>query len=356
MLSTLPPASNEPRQAPGSDDTLPAAQPPAAGSVFAELLPAGAAADLDDASAMDDGAAALDETAAPLADATAAAGNPAANLVLLGAGLLPLALPTAPLPAEHDSAAGSSDDKHAAALPATRPAATLPPQLLSALPAVTAGSAADSAASHYAAANLAAARGADASAPHAAGQALAAAVLAATGSQADNAGDGAQPVASSLPVATALPLGNPAPAPAQWAPLKLPAGQPAQWAQPLQQALGERLRVQAGNGIEQAVIRLDPPHLGSLEIAIRHEAGSLQVQLSAGNGELLRQLHAISDNLRQGLGNRQYGEVAVWVADSRQQQAGHGGQQRQGAPREQRPGQALYEAGQGNEQAAFTLA
>jgi flagellar hook-length control protein FliK len=91
------------------------------------------------------------------------------------------------------------------------------------------------------------------------------------------------------------------------------AGPPAAWRQTLHEALGERLHLQLGNNMEQAVIRLEPPMLGRIEIAIRHAAGSLEVALSATNGEVLRQLQSVSENLRADLAQRQYTEVAVTV-------------------------------------------
>jgi type III secretion system needle length determinant len=130
--------------------------------------------------------------------------------------------------------------------------------------------------------------------------------------------------------------------------VKLAPAAPEQWRQPLAEALGDRLRLQLGRGSEQAVIRLDPPMLGRIEISIRHEAGSLQVQLSASNGDVLRQLHGIGDGLRQELSQRQQGEVSVVVSDS-SRDAGAGGDQRgrgrDAKDAEDRPGRALTEAG-----------
>jgi flagellar hook-length control protein FliK len=122
---------------------------------------------------------------------------------------------------------------------------------------------------------------------------------------------------------------------------------PAQWRQPLADALGERLQFSVQRGFDQAVIRLDPPQLGRIEIAIRHEAGALQVHMTATHGEVVRQLNAIGDSLRQDLGQRQYGEVSVSVSD-----AGAGsGRDAEGRPRGRlpdalpdEPGRALAEA------------
>jgi flagellar hook-length control protein FliK len=154
-------------------------------------------------------------------------------------------------------------------------------------------------------------------------------------------------------------------APAQNAPaadtVKL-AGPPAAWRQSLQEALGDKLHVQVTNNVEQAVIRLEPPQLGRIDIAIRHSAGTLEVNISASNGEVLRQLQTVSDNLRSDLSQRQFTEVAVTVAPmARQgnatpfgdpQQPGRGRQQAR--DQENEPGRALADGD--TAKSAFTLA
>jgi len=139
------------------------------------------------------------------------------------------------------------------------------------------------------------------------------------------------------------------------------AGPPTAWRQSLQEALGQRMNVQVGNGIEQAVIRLEPPQLGRIDIAIRHSAGALEVNISASNSEVLRQLQTVSDNLRSDLSQRQFTEVAVTVAPAPKNGAApFGDPQQQGRGRQQdreqednQPGRALAEAG--NNSSAFTL-
>ncbi|WP_176460826.1 flagellar hook-length control protein FliK [Janthinobacterium sp. PC23-8] len=91
-------------------------------------------------------------------------------------------------------------------------------------------------------------------------------------------------------------------------------GTAQQWQEPLREALGERLQTQISRNSEYAVIRLDPPMLGRIDIAIRHTAGSLQVNLSASNTEVLRQLQSIGENMRNDLAQRQYTEVAVTIS------------------------------------------
>jgi flagellar hook-length control protein FliK len=111
-------------------------------------------------------------------------------------------------------------------------------------------------------------------------------------------------------------------------------GTPEQWQQPLREALGDRLQVQLQRNNDQAVIRLEPPNMGSIEISIRHSAGALQVNLSANNSEVLRQLNTIGDSVRQDLSNRQFSDVAVTVSSSRAQaQADQGGRNASSAAR-----------------------
>jgi flagellar hook-length control protein FliK len=138
------------------------------------------------------------------------------------------------------------------------------------------------------------------------------------------------------------------------------AGPPTAWRQSLQEALGERMHLQVGKGIEQAVIRLEPPQMGRIDIAIRHSAGMLEVNISATNGEVLRQLQNVSDNLRSDLSQRQFTEVAVTVAPAQKNGAAPFGDPQQGRGRRQdreqednQPGHALAEAD--NNASAFSL-
>ena len=130
------------------------------------------------------------------------------------------------------------------------------------------------------------------------------------------------------------------------------SGPPTAWRQTLQEALGDRLQLQVGKNAEQAVIRLEPPMLGRVEIAIRHSAGALEVHISATNGEVLRQLQSVSEGLRNDLAQRQFTDVAVNVAQAPRGASaapmfagGEGrGRQQDGRQQEQNPGEALAEA------------
>jgi len=100
------------------------------------------------------------------------------------------------------------------------------------------------------------------------------------------------------------------------------SGPPTAWRQTLQEALGDRLQLQAGRGIEQATIRLEPPMLGRIDIAIRHSGGNLEVHIAASNSEVMRQLSGVSDALRNDLANRQFSSVSVSVGETPRTQAG----------------------------------
>ncbi|GAA0758911.1 flagellar hook-length control protein FliK [Ideonella azotifigens] len=131
--------------------------------------------------------------------------------------------------------------------------------------------------------------------------------------------------------------------------LALPAGPDADLRQPLRQALGPRLAWQADQRSEQAQLRLSPPQLGHIDIQIRHEGGSLQVQLSASHAEVARQLAQVSDGLRQDLSQRHAGEVRVQVGQGAANgsdfgQSGRQQPQRTTSDEAQAPGRALAEA------------
>ncbi|NMG34604.1 hypothetical protein GRF61_09130 [Azoarcus sp. TTM-91] len=162
------------------------------------------------------------------------------------------------------------------------------------------------------------------------------------------------PATAATTVSAAVASASASGAAGESATLKLPNGEASQWRQPLAQALGERLEVQLARGSERAVIRLDPPMMGTVEIVVRHEGGALQVHLSATHGDVLRQLHALSDSLRQDPALRQFSEVSVQVSDAGRD--GDGRQrQRQAEGNAEEPGRALAEAEAGHAPQGFSL-
>jgi flagellar hook-length control protein FliK len=174
------------------------------------------------------------------------------------------------------------------------------------------------------------------------------------GSGAQTVQPGANAAAAQVPGAMALPSAQPA------ADTVKLAGPPTAWRQSLQETLGDRLNVHVGNNVQQATISIEPPQLGRIDIAIRHSAGMLEVNISATNGDVLRQLQTVSDNLRNDLSQRQYTEVAVTVTPAPKnnatpfgdpQQQGRGRQQ--GRDQDNEPGRGLAEAG--NPASVFNL-
>ncbi|MBU7572416.1 MAG: flagellar hook-length control protein FliK [Hydrogenophaga sp.] len=139
--------------------------------------------------------------------------------------------------------------------------------------------------------------------------------------------------------------------------VRLPAAEPDLWQRPLAQALGDRLQVQASQGIEQARIRLEPPALGRIDIVLRQEAGQLQVQLSASHHDVVRQLQAMGEGLRQELTHKQGSPVTVQVFEDRALADGRSShRERQHPPQqEDRPGQGLLSESKADRR-AFSLA
>ncbi|MDN6855079.1 flagellar hook-length control protein FliK [Pseudomonas sp. CAN2814] len=108
-------------------------------------------------------------------------------------------------------------------------------------------------------------------------------------------------------------------------PLHLKGNNEAHWGEQMLGALRDNVELQLGQRVQNATIRLDPPELGALEILVRHEAGQLNVQISASNGDVVRLLQNTSERLRQELVGQNFLQVNVQVsADS---QSGQPGQQ-----------------------------
>jgi len=111
-------------------------------------------------------------------------------------------------------------------------------------------------------------------------------------------------------------------------PLHLKGNNDAHWGEQMITALRDNVELQLNQRVQNATIRLDPPELGALEILVRHEAGQLNVQISASNGDVVRLLQNTSDRLRQELVGQNFLQVNVQVSsDSPSGQQGQ--QQRQ---------------------------
>ena len=340
------PAADALQQSAPQPTAQPAAQPALAFAQWLgleQIVPA--AADAADAAAAPDGTVPNTESAAedgeqadaPLLAAMAIGIAPMPPMHVTQAMLAAVsALPGAPLVKD----AAPAVDSDAAPAPASAHTAPAAPRAAASLPATgSAVTAAPAAASNAGAA-----------------PALPAETLASTAAAAQ---DGA---AVQLERGAANTAGMPAPATTgnaqRTADSVTLSGPPAAWRQTLQEALGDRLQLQLGKNAEQAVIRLEPPMLGRVEIAIRHSAGALEVHISATHGEVLRQLQTVGENLRNDLAGRQFTDVAVNIAQAPRgagagnmnQFAGDGsgrGRHQDGRQQEQDPGNALAEANTG---------
>lgn len=107
--------------------------------------------------------------------------------------------------------------------------------------------------------------------------------------------------------------------------------EPSRWAQQLQSALGERLQVQVKDQIQHATIRLDPPEMGKIDIAVQIENGRVQVTINASQGEVYRALQQVSNDLRQSLTEQNFVQVNVQVSSQNGQRDG----QQHSAPQKQ---------------------
>jgi flagellar hook-length control protein FliK len=127
-----------------------------------------------------------------------------------------------------------------------------------------------------------------------------------------------------LPAASALsegPQPHAAARPVQTLTLQAPK---AQWGEQMLQSLRDSVDMQINQRIQSTTIRLDPPELGSLEIFLSHEAGRINVQLSAGNADVARLLLQTSDRLRQELIAQNFVQVNVQVSADAQGGRQHG--------------------------------
>ena len=109
-------------------------------------------------------------------------------------------------------------------------------------------------------------------------------------------------------------------------------------------ALGDRISVQAGQGIQNAVIRLEPHMAGAIRIELTYEAGAMRVHITASQAEVVQQLQAIGEGMRQDLSARQCSEVTVQIQHGRGTEHGDRGDRQPGRdrddPKQQVPGRS----------------
>ncbi|MCT6699853.1 flagellar hook-length control protein FliK [Rheinheimera sp. 4Y26] len=86
----------------------------------------------------------------------------------------------------------------------------------------------------------------------------------------------------------------------QWQSEPMPAD-PARFGQRLVALLTDKVDIQLGLGVNRAMIRLDPPTLGSIDLSIQFEGEKLTVQLNSSNGQLKEAMQQGLDQLRTNL-------------------------------------------------------
>ncbi len=108
---------------------------------------------------------------------------------------------------------------------------------------------------------------------------------------------------------------------AEWASIKVDTGA-AKWGEQMMQVLHDRVTLQAQQSMQEAKIRLDPPELGKLNLIVRVEGDTLNVQINANAASTREALMQVSDRLRTELQNQNFLNVNVNVGsdDSSQQQ------------------------------------
>ncbi len=107
----------------------------------------------------------------------------------------------------------------------------------------------------------------------------------------------------------------------EWASIKVDTGA-TKWGEQMMQVLHDRVTLQAQQNMQEAKIRLDPPELGKLNLIVRVEGDTLNVQINANAASTREALVQVSDRLRTELQNQNFLNVNVNVGsdDSNQQQ------------------------------------
>ena len=110
----------------------------------------------------------------------------------------------------------------------------------------------------------------------------------------------------------------PAPESFEWHKEKLKEA-PSEWGQRLLHVLGDKVKLQIGQQLQRAQIRLDPPNLGSIEISINIEGDKTSVSLTSSNAQVRDAIAQTLDQLRQSLSQNSSTTVDVNLSDKQQQ-------------------------------------
>ena len=94
---------------------------------------------------------------------------------------------------------------------------------------------------------------------------------------------------------------------------------PSEWGQRLLHVLGDKVKLQIGQQLQRAQIRLDPPNLGSIEISINIEGDKTSVSLTTSNAQVRDAIAQTLEQLRQSLSQNSNTTVDVNLSDKQQQ-------------------------------------
>lgn len=97
---------------------------------------------------------------------------------------------------------------------------------------------------------------------------------------------------------------------AQWQSDPLPTD-PARFGQRLLQLLQDKVDLQLGLGLNKALIRLDPPSLGSIELSVQLDGDKLSVQLHSSNAQLREAMGQGLEQLRANLQHKLGSELQI---------------------------------------------
>lgn len=110
----------------------------------------------------------------------------------------------------------------------------------------------------------------------------------------------------------------------EWSPVVVNKQSP-EWNKELVSALGDRLKMQVGQGVKEATVRLDPPELGRVDFSVRIDGDRVHVQINSNNAQVREMLAQQIDRLRgELLSDNSGSSVDVNVG------SGKGGEQRDG--------------------------
>lgn len=108
----------------------------------------------------------------------------------------------------------------------------------------------------------------------------------------------------------------------EWAPVVVNKNT-NEWNKELVSALGDRLKMQVGQGVKEATVRLDPPELGRVDFSVRIDGDRVQVNINSSNSQVREMLAQQIDRLRNDLSSDNSGasiDVNVGGGKSNNQQ------------------------------------